>query len=77
MQFATSDDPDWLSSFVDSLRREDLSDATVRGYRYDLRHFLAWHKTIQGHPARVEWLNEFDLIAYRQAMVAAGHARLR
>lgn len=62
-----------MSRFVDSLRREDRSAATVRGYRYDLRHFLAWHETVQGHPAMVERLTEFDLIAYRQAMVAAGH----
>lgn len=72
-QVRRSDDPDWLSRFVDSLRRGDLSSATVRGYRYDLRHFLAWHEAVQGHPVRVERLTEFDLIAYRQAMIGAGH----
>lgn len=68
-----SADPDWLSRFIDSLRREDLSAATVRGYRYDLRHFLAWHETAQGTVAVLERLTEFDLIAYRQAMVATGN----
>jgi site-specific recombinase XerD len=67
-----SDDPDWLSRFIDSLEREDLSAATVRGYRYDLRHFLSWHETIQGD-AVLERLTQFYLIAYRQAMIATGN----
>src|SRR3954462_2186364 len=29
-------------SFIESLGRADLSPATCRGYRYDLRHFLGW-----------------------------------
>jgi site-specific recombinase XerD len=45
----------------------------VRGYRYDLRHFLSWHETIQGNIAVLERLSEFDLIAYRQAMIATGN----
>ena len=37
-----------MARFLDSLRREDLADATVQGYHYDLRHFLAWHQTDGG-----------------------------
>ena len=61
-----------MSRFIDSLRREDCSDATVRGYRYDLRHFLLWHAANHGSGG-IEGLSEFDLIAYRQAMIAAGN----
>jgi site-specific recombinase XerD len=72
-QVPRSDDPNWISRFIDSLRREDLSAATVRGYGYDLRHFLVWYETAQGRKAAIEQLTEFDLIAYRQAMIAAGN----
>ena len=34
-------DPAWMALFPDSLAREDPAPATLRGYRYDLRHFLA------------------------------------
>ena len=44
----------------------------MRGYRYDLRHFLAWHSTVQDKPFAIEGLAEYELIAYRQHMVAAG-----
>ena len=70
-QAAPSDDPEWMARFLDSLRREDLAAATVQGYRYDLRHFLAWHQTKGGAVAALR-LTEFDLIAYRQAMIATG-----
>jgi hypothetical protein len=30
-----------MAQFLAELARADLSPATVRGYRYDLRHFLA------------------------------------
>jgi hypothetical protein len=39
--------PGWMASFLVSLARDDLAPATLRGYRYDLRHFLAWHQSIQ------------------------------
>jgi integrase/recombinase XerC len=71
-QVQLSDDPDWMTRFIESLRREDLSAATVRGYRYDLRHFLAWHTSLQSPPLLIERLTEFDLMAYRQTLVAAG-----
>ena len=55
-----------------SLARDDLAPATLRGYRYDLRHFLAWHRTVQDGAFAIEGLAEYELIAYRQHMVAAG-----
>jgi site-specific recombinase XerD len=51
---------------------QGLAPATLRGYRYDLRHFLAWHRTVQDSPFTIEGLAEYELIAYRQHMVAAG-----
>ncbi len=58
--------------FLDCLAREDLAPATLRGYRYDLRHFLAWHATVQPDAFALDHLAAFELIAYRQHMVAAG-----
>jgi integrase/recombinase XerD len=65
-------DPAWMVPFLDSLAREDLSPATLRGYHYDLRHFLAWRATVQPDAFALDRLAEFELIAYRQHMVAAG-----
>src|SRR3954452_9462661 len=65
-------EPGWMTTFLASLARDDLAPATLRGYRYDLRHFLAWHRTIQDSPFTIEGLAEYELIAYRQHMVAAG-----
>ena len=65
-------EPDWMAAFLASLARDDLAPATLRGYRYDLRHFLAWHRTVQDGAFAIEGLAEYDLIAYRQHMVAAG-----
>ncbi len=61
-----------MASFLASLAHDDLAPATLRGYRYDLRHFLTWHSTVQDTPFAVEGLAEYELIAYRQHMVAAG-----
>jgi len=61
-----------MAVFLASLSRDDLAPATLRGYRYDLRHFLAWHGTVQDKPFALEGLAEYELIAYRQHMVAAG-----
>jgi hypothetical protein len=61
-----------MASFLDSLAREDLAPATLRGYRYDLRHFLAWHATVQPDTFALDHLAAYDLIAYRQHMIAAG-----
>ena len=40
-------EPGWMASFLASLAHDDLAPATLRGYRYDLRHFLAWHQSAQ------------------------------
>ncbi len=61
-----------MALFLASLAHDDLAPATLRGYRYDLRHFLAWHRTVQDSPFAIEKLAEYELIAYRQHMVAAG-----
>ena len=61
-----------MAAFLLSLERDDLAPATVRGYRYDLRHFLAWRRTVQDGAFVIQDLAEHDLIAYRQHMVAAG-----
>ena len=66
------DEPPWLISFMESLGRADLSPATCRGYRYDLRHFLGWRATSQPEPLEVATLTEVDLVTYRQGMIAAG-----
>ena len=67
-----SGEPEWMAAFLLSLEREDLAPATVRGYRYDLLHFLAWRRTVQDEAFVIQDLAEHDLIAYRQHMVAAG-----
>ena len=54
-----------MAPFLDSLAREDLASATLRGYRYDLRHFLACHATVQPDGFALDRLAEFELIAYR------------
>jgi len=69
---AIAAEPVWLASFLASLARDDLAPATLRGYRYDLRHFLAWHQSAQDGVFALERLAEYELIAYRQHMVAAG-----
>src|SRR3954470_24781371 len=65
-------EPGWMTTFLASLARDDLAPATLRGYRYDLRHFLAWHRTIQDSPFTIEGLAEYEFLASRQHMVAAG-----
>src|SRR3954454_1015239 len=65
-------EPDWMAPFLASLAKGDLAPATLRGYRYDLRHFLAWHRTLPDVDFAIGDLADFELIAYRQHMVAAG-----
>lgn len=67
-----SAEPGWMAAFLASLARDDLAPATLRGYRYDLRHFLTWHGTVQDKAFAIDSLAEYELIAYRQHMVAAG-----
>ena len=73
----SANDPSWLARFLASLAREDLSPATLRGYRYDLRHFLRWHQGLQDGPFEPGRLAEYDLITYRQEMIAAGAVQRR
>ncbi len=47
-------EPGWMGSFLASLSHDDLAPATLRGYRYDLRHFLSWHATVQEKPFAIE-----------------------
>jgi site-specific recombinase XerD len=61
-----------MAPFLASLARDDLAPATLRGYRYDLRHFLTWHRTVHDGAFAIEALADYELIAYRQHMVAAG-----
>jgi len=61
-----------MAPFLTSLARDDLAAATLRGYRYDLRHFVAWRGSVQDGALAIESLAAYDLIAYRQHMVAAG-----
>ena len=61
-----------MTAFLASLAQDDLAAATLRGYRYDLHHFLAWHDMVQDSPFTIEGLAEYELIAYRQHMVATG-----
>ena len=69
---AIAGEPGWMAPFLASLARDDLSAATLRGYRYDLRHFLKWHQSVQDGGFAIKGLAEYELIAYRQHMVAAG-----
>jgi len=69
---AIDPEPDWMVSFVASLARDDLAPATLRGYRYDLRHFLTWHQSIEARPFTLGGLATHDLIAYRHHMVTTG-----
>src|SRR5271156_3580756 len=65
-------EPNWMPPFLASLARDDLAPAPLRGYRYDLRHFLSWHQTVEDSAFALESLAELDLTACRQHMVAAG-----
>jgi site-specific recombinase XerD len=61
--------PGWLAGFMASLRDEGVSVLTLRAYRSDLLHVLAWHKG----PDDIERLAEIDLGTYGKAMIKAGH----
>lgn len=61
--------PNWLADFLADLRTEDLSSATIRGYRYDLEQFLRWLVEAKGTPPRLEKLTAIDLITYRQFLI--------
>ena len=72
--------PAWMVPFLDSLAREDLAPATLRGYHYDLRHFLAWHATVQPDAFALDRLAEFELIAtaaWRPYLISGRQTRPR
>ena len=54
--------PTWLQTFLDRLEADDLSEATRRGYRYDLLQFIAWYTGINRLAPRLPRLTEHDLI---------------
>lgn len=60
----------WLKDFSGSLRREDLSPVTVRGYLSDLGTFTTWLKQTRGDKLRLNQLSTIDLINYRQHLIA-------
>jgi site-specific recombinase XerD len=60
-----------MAPFLTSLTANGLAPATSRGYRYDLRHFLAWYNSFHDRPFAFEALTEPVLTAYRQHMIAA------
>ena len=62
-------DQPWQKAFIESLRRDDLSPLTVRGYHNDLHHFLTWFSETKGAALRLEKLTIIDLINYRQYLV--------
>ena len=64
--------PAWLQTFLDRLAADDLSAATRRGYRYDLRQFIAWYTGLNSAPPELVRLTEHDLITWRQHM--RGHS---
>ena len=70
-QAVPSIEPDWMAPFLASLAANRLAPATLRGYCYDLRHFLAWYDAFHDRPFAFEALTEPVLTAYRQRMIAA------
>ena len=64
--------PTWLQTFLDRLAADDLSAATRRGYRYDLRHFIAWYTSLHDAAPELARLTEHDLITWRQHMMTQG-----
>jgi len=57
----------WLAAFVKQLRQEDLSPATLRGYRSDLELFLRWHAS-----PPLETLSPVDVMNYRRHLSGEG-----
>ena len=54
-----------MAPFLASLARDDLAPATLRGYRYDLRHFLAClalaHELRKSTIDRIMEMNDVEL----------------
>lgn len=64
--------PAWLQAFLDRLAADDLSAATRRGYRYDLRQFIDWYTGLNNAPPELARLTGHDLITWRQHMITQG-----
>jgi integrase/recombinase XerC len=66
---------DRLTSFLASLRAEDLSPRTVDGYRLDLLAVSRWYRESRGTELRWEALASTDLISYRQHLASVERLR--
>ena len=60
-----------MSPFLASLQSNGLASASVRGYRYDVRHFLGWYGARHDGPFALGMLTQQTLAAYRRYMIAA------
>jgi site-specific recombinase XerD len=61
-----------LTNFQQHLSKQELSLHTIRGYFYDLRHFLTWLETLHiQREFRLADITAIDLRAYRQHMVSS------
>jgi site-specific recombinase XerD len=60
-----------MSAFLASLQSDGLAPATVRGYRYDIRHFLGWYGARHDSPFALGMLTQQILAAYRRYTIAA------
>jgi integrase/recombinase XerC len=67
-------DDTWLPSFLESLRAQDLANATVSGYGHDIGKFTEWFRTLRPS-ARLKELAPVDLAQYREYLVAIKHAK--
>jgi site-specific recombinase XerD len=56
---------DWVTAFLKVLAREDLAAVTVRGYRSDLRLFIAWYDNYPIENLRGSDLTHFSLYLSR------------
>ncbi len=64
-----ANDKKWIEEFSTGIEKADLSPATVKGYRHDMKLFLQWFRQACGQETRLETLSSIDLINYRQHMV--------
>ena len=58
----------WLLDFKKRLATQGLSEATIRGYSYDLQVFCEWSKAFRD-TAELKGLTETDLNAYRRFLL--------
>lgn len=58
-----------LEEFMNTLREQDLSFATVRAYSHDLKRFFHWLQYVQNNDISIEKLNGADFIGYREYLI--------